>query len=269
MKYTTILFFSGLIILSSCKENDNKNGKSGWLPDVENKNHGPLKHKEIKGDFDEIEISQAIEAEIIKSDVERVVISAPANIIDEVSVDNSDGELHIHYKTGFRVMNTNNVKAKIYAKNFTKLEANSAGSIVVRDQFTQDKTDIEVSSSGHISGKLEANEMDIDATSSGSFKGNIWAVLLNIETSSAGEVIISGKTKGANLTASSGSSISAKEVVAENVKAESSSGSDIEIGVRSKFEGHASSGGSVKGIKKGNVTIVSKEESSGGSVSIE
>ncbi|WP_435522629.1 hypothetical protein [Chryseobacterium indoltheticum] len=66
-----------------------------------------------------------------------------------------------------------------------------------------------------------------------------------------------------------GSGISAKDVIAENVKAEASSGASVEIGVSSKFEGHASSGGSVKGIKKGNVTTVTKEESSGGSVDIQ
>ncbi|MFY1045020.1 head GIN domain-containing protein [Chryseobacterium sp. GP-SGM7] len=269
MKYTAVLLFSGLIFVSSCKENERKDGKSTWLPDVTNKDHGPLKQKEYKGDFDEIEVSQAIEAEIIKSDVERVVISAPANIIDEVLVDNSGGELHIHYKTGFRVMNTNNVKAKIYAKDFKKLEANSAGIIVVRDQFTQDKTDVEVSSSGHISGKLEANEMDIDAGSSGTFKGKIWAVDLSVESSSSSEVSISGKTKNANLSASSSGTISARELTAENVKAESSSSADIEIGVSSSFEGSASSSGSIKGIKRGNVTTVSKEENSGGSVTVE
>ena len=171
MKYTAILLFSGLLIVSSCKKNENREGKSTWLPDVTNKDHGSLKQKEFKGDFNEIEVSQAIEAEIIKSDVERVVISAPANIIDEVLVDNSGGELHIHYKTGVRVMNTNNVKAKIYAKDFKKLEANSAAIIVVRDQFTQEKTDIEISSAAHISGKLEANDMEIDAGSSATFKG--------------------------------------------------------------------------------------------------
>ncbi|PQA95404.1 Putative auto-transporter adhesin, head GIN domain [Chryseobacterium piscicola] len=269
MKYPSILLLSGIITISSCQKSENRNGESTWLPDVTNKDHGPLKQKEFKGDFDEIEVSQAIEADVIKSDVERVVISAPANIIDEVLVDNNGGELHIHYKTGFRVMNTNNVKAKIYTKDFSRLEANSAAIIVVRDKFTQDKTDIEISSSGHISGKMEANDMGIDAGSSGSFKGNIWAVNLDIEASSAGEVTISGKSKNADLTSSSGSSISANDVVAENVKAEASSGANIEIGVTSKFEGSASSGGSIKGIKKGNVTTVNKEESSGGSVNLQ
>lgn len=269
MKYASILLLSGIITLSSCKENENRKEKSTWLPDITNEDHGPLKQKEFSGDFDEIEVSQAIEAEIIKSDVEKVVISAPANIIDEVLVDNSGGELHIHYKTGFRVMNTNNVKAKIYSKDFNKLEANSAAIIVVRDQFTQNKTDVEISSAGHISGKLEANDLSIDAGSSATFKGKIWAVNLNVEASSAGDVTISGKSKNANLTSSSGSSISAKEVIVENLKADASSGASVDISASSTIEAGASSGGSVNIYKKGKVTTVKKEESSGGSVSIQ
>ncbi|WP_144283512.1 head GIN domain-containing protein [Chryseobacterium echinoideorum] len=269
MKCSAILLFSGLVLMASCNKNDNREQKNNWLPDITNSDHGPLKQKEFAGDFDEIEVSQAIEAEVIKSDVEKVVISAPANIIDEVLVDNDGTELHIHYKRGFRVINSTKVKAKIYTKDFIKLVANSAADIVVKDQFTQDKTDLEVSSSGQISGKLEANELTIDAASSGSFTGKIWAVNLSVEASSAGTVEMSGKAKSAELKASSGSDISAKEMTADLVKAESSSGASIEVGVVSKFEGHASSGGSVNGIKKGNVTTIAKEESSGGSVSLQ
>lgn len=269
MKYTTILLLSGIVIISSCKKSEKQNGESTWLPDVTNQNHGPLKQKEFKGDFDEIEISQAIEAEIIKSDVEKVVITAPENIINEILVDNKGGELHIHYKTGMRVMNTNNVKAKIYAKDFSKLEANSAAVVMLKDKFTQEKTDVEISSASSVSGNLEANDLQIDAGSSSTFDGKIWAVNLNIEASSAASLKISGKAKNATLTASSASDVSAKDVVAENAKADASSGSTIEISVSSKVDGQASSGGSVRAFKRGNVTTVSKEESSGGSVNIE
>lgn len=269
MKYSAILLFSGFILLSSCKKNDSKEKESDWLPNVTRSDHGPSKTKEYTGDFDEIEISQAIEAEIIKSDVEKVVISAPENIINEILVENDGKELYIHYKKGFRVINNTKVKAKIYARDFSKLEANSAATIVVRDQFTQDKTDLEISSSGHISGKLEANEFKIDVGSSGSFKGNIWAVNLEVEAASSATVEMSGKAKTATLKASSGSDISAKNLLADLVKGESSSGANIEVGVVSQFEGSASSGGSLKGIKKGNVNVVSKEESSGGSVSLQ
>ena len=266
MKYPAILLFSGLIVLSACNE---KSEKSKWLPDVMNKDHGPLKQKEFGGDFDEIEVSQAIDAEIIKSDVEKVVISAPANIIDEVLVEREGGKIHIHYKTGFRVMNTNNVKAKIYAKDFVKLIANSAASITVRDKFTQEKTDVEASSAASITGHLEANDLEISVDSSSSFEGKIWAVDLDVDASSAASISISGKSKNAEMSSSSGSSINGKDVVVENLKADASSGASLEVSATSTVDAEASSGGSVNVYKKGNITTVKKEENSGGSVSIQ
>lgn len=269
MKYTAILLLSGLVILSSCKKNENNDGKSNWLPDVTNKDHGPLKQKEFNGDFDEIEVSQAIEAEIIKSDVEKIVISAPSNIIDEVLVDRNGEKVHIHYKAGIRVMNTSKVIAKIYTKDFTKLEANSAASIKIKDKFTQEKTEIEASSAGNISGNIEANDLDISISSSSSFEGKIWAVDLELDASSAASVSISGKSKNANMSSSSGSSINGKDVIVENLKADSSSGASLEASASSTIDAEASSGGSVNIYKKGNVTTVKKEENSGGSVSIQ
>lgn len=266
MKCNTILLLFGFLILSSCNE---KSEKSKWLPDVTNKDHGPLKQKEFNGDFDEIEVSQAIEAEIIKSETERIVISAPSNIIDEVLVDRDGGKVHIHYKPGIRVMNTSKVTAKIYAKDFTKLEANSAASINVKDKFTQEKTEIEASSAANISGHIEANDLDISISSSSSFEGKIWAVDLELDASSAASVSISGKSKNANISSSSGSSVNGKDVVVENLKADSSSGASLEVSASSTVDAEASSGGSVNIYKKGNVTTVKKEENSGGSVSIQ
>ncbi|ASK31855.1 DUF2807 domain-containing protein [Chryseobacterium sp. T16E-39] len=274
MKTTTLFIFSAFVVLSSCNERrDRKNNeKSDWVSktvdNVVEKGSGPTREKEYKGDFDEIEISQAIDAQIIKSETERVVISAPENIINEILVDNNGGKLHIHYKPGIRVMNSSNVSAKIYTKDFTKLEANSAGKITLKDKFTQEKTEIEISSAGSISGDIEANNLDISAGSSSSFDGKIWAVDLGIDASSAASISLSGKSKNADITSSSGSSISAENVIAENVKAEASSGASVEISATSKIEANASSGGSIDIRKKGNVTVVNKEESSGGSVNV-
>ncbi|WP_345990688.1 head GIN domain-containing protein [Chryseobacterium sp. Chry.R1] len=270
MKTTTLFIFSTLIAVSACNEKyDRKNKeKSDWVSKVVDKGSGPIREKEFKGEFDEIEVSQAIDAEIIKSETERVVISAPENLIDEILVDNTGGKLHIHYKPGIRVMNQNNVTAKIYAKDFTKLDANSAGKITVKDKFTQEKTDIEISSAGSVTGDLEANNFEISAGSSSSFEGKIWAIDLEIDASSAASISLTGKSKNANITSSSGSSVSAEQVLAENVKAEASSGASVEISATSKIDANASSGGSIDVHKKGNVTSVNKEESSGGSVNI-
>ena len=272
MKSQTLFIFSAFALLASCEKHDRHNGgngKSSWVEKVVTKDDGPISHKEVAGDFDEIEVSQAIDAEIIKADFEKVVISAPKNIIDEILVDNDGGSLHIHYKKGIRVMDSHNVSARIYAKNFSKLNANSAAKITVKDKFVQDKMNIEISSAASVSGDLEANDFDISTDSSSSFDGKIWAVDLNIDASSAASIDISGKAKNADITSSSGSSISGKNLVADNVTAEASSGASVDISASSSIKADASSGGSVSVYKKGNVTNVIKEESSGGSVSIQ
>ncbi|MEA1850370.1 MULTISPECIES: head GIN domain-containing protein [unclassified Chryseobacterium] len=271
MKSTRLIIFSAFVVLASCdgnKEKKQNDSEGDWVKKVVNTDHGPVREKQVTGDFDEIEVSQAIEAEIIKSDMEKVVISAPENIIDDVLVDISGGELHIHYKKGIRVMNNHNVTAKIYAKDFTKIEANSAAGIVVKDKFVQEKTSIEVSSAGSVSGNLEANDFEISAGSSSSFSGKIWAVDLDIDASSGASMNLSGKAKNAEVSSSSGSSISAKNLVADNLKAEASSGASIDISAASSINAEASSGGSIDVSKKGNVTSVTKQENSGGSVSI-
>ncbi|MGK6343528.1 head GIN domain-containing protein [Chryseobacterium sp. DT-3] len=277
MKSTTLFVLSAFALITSCNEkhdrrnheNNDRNNDNGWVDKVIDTDNGPVKEKVFNGDFDEIEVSQAIDAEIIKSETEKVVISAPENILNEILVENSGGKLHIHYKRGIRVMNSHNVKAKIYTKDFSKLVANSAASVAIKDKFTQEKMNVEISSAASVSGDLEANDLDISADSSSSFSGKVWAVDLDVDASSAASITISGKTKNADITSSSGSSISGKEVIADYVKAEASSGASAEISAVSSLHAEASSGGSVNVSKKGELKNVTKEESSGGSVSIQ
>ncbi|WP_407406153.1 head GIN domain-containing protein [Chryseobacterium sp.] len=270
MKGKTLLLLSGLALVASCKENNQvKDKKTQWLPDVTKEDHGSLQQKEVIGDFDEIEVSQSIKAEIIKADVEKIVISAPSNILNEILVEQSGGKVHIHYKSGVRVINAVDVTAKIYARDFSKVKANSSASIAIKDKFVQDKTDIEVSSSGAVTGNLEANNLDISTDSSGSFDGEIWAINLDAEAESAGSIIIKGKSKNATINTSSGGSISAKQMMVENVKADASSGANVEISVSHSVDAEASSGGSVSVFKTGNLSVVRKEESSGGSATIQ
>ncbi|MGE4514689.1 MAG: DUF2807 domain-containing protein [Chryseobacterium sp.] len=270
MKSTKLFIFSAFVLLASCDGRKEKrhSGNGDWVEKVVSTDHGPMRQKEMTGNFDEIEVSQAIKAEIIKSDVEKVVISAPENIIDEVLVDFSGDKLYIHYKKGIRVMNNHNVSAKIYAKDFSKIEANSAAGITVKDKFVQDKMSIDVSSAASVDGNLEANDFEISTGSSSSFSGKIWAVDLNVDASSGSSLDLSGKAKKAEISSSSGSSISAKNVVADNLRVEASSGASVDISASSSIYAEASSGGSVSVYNKGNVTSVTKEESSGGSVSI-
>lgn len=228
---------------------------------------GPLQTKNFPGDFDEITVSQAISAEVIKSDAEKVSITAPSDIIDDILVDNAKGKLHIHFKPNVNIA-TRNITVKIYARDFSALEANSSATVKIRDRFTQDKTNVKVSSSADISGDLEANSLTIKVSSSGTFKGKIWAINLSSEVSSSGDIILSGKTKVATLQASSSGTLNADKVEAENVNARASSSGTIRITASNELRAGASSSGDIIVKRNGNLNIVERSESSSGSVTV-
>ena len=229
---------------------------------------GIIKNKEYKMSFDEIHVAQGISAEVERSDMERVVITAPSDILDDILVENKDGKLYIHFKSGLNI-SSRNVAAKIFAKDFSSVKASSSATITFKDKFTQEKTEIEASSSGTVKGNLEANDLSIDVSSSGTFSGKIWAVNLEGDVSSSGDIIISGKTKNANLESSSSGTINAKDVIAENAEIDASSSGSVSLSVSNELRVSANSSGDVNIYKRGNLNVVSQKENSGGSVSIQ
>ncbi|KIA89676.1 head GIN domain-containing protein [Kaistella jeonii] len=265
MKTLTISMLSAFLTLSSCNIKTD-NGFPFNITTKEGK--GIIKNKEYKMSFDEIKVAQSISAEVVKSEEEKVVITAPSDILDDILVENSDGKLYIHFKSGSNI-SARNVSAKIFAKDFSAVKASSSASINIKDKFTQDKMNIEASSSGDVTGNLEANEMSIDVSSSGSFTGQIWAVNLKSEVTSSGDIDISGKAKNANLSASSSGTLNAQKMTAENANIEASSSGDVSVSVSNQLNASASSSGDINITRKGNLNVVSKKESSGGSVSIQ
>ncbi len=270
MKIKVFSIFALVFLAISCKKGENQRDNNGKiLPDIINSGDKSIKTKDFVGNFDEIEVSQAIEAEIIKSDQEKVIISAPASLLDDVIVKIENGKLDIGYKSGIRIINTNNVKATIYAKDFTKLEANGAASITVKDKFTQEKVEVDVSGAADIQGDLEANDFEIKSDGAGKYKGKIWAIDLKIEASSSGEVSISGKAKNTEIDASSAADVAASGVITETAKIDASSSAEVSLGVISSLEAEASSAGDIKITKKGDLKVLKKEESSGGSINLQ
>ena len=265
MKTFTISIFSAFMMLSSCNVKSDNGFPFNITPKV---GTGMIKNKEYKMSFDEIKVAQSINAEVVKSEEEKVVITAPSDIIDDILVENSNGKLYIHFKSGINI-SARNVAAKIFAKDFSAVQASSSASIKIKDKFTQDRMTIQSSSSGDITGDLEANDMSIDVSSSGSFTGQIWAVNLKSEATSSGDVDVSGKAKNANLSASSSGSLNAQKVIAENADLQASSSGDISISVTNQLNASASSSGDINVTRKGNLNILTNKKSSGGSISIQ
>ena len=262
---TLILSSAAAALLLSCNLKS-ENVFSSSLVAKEGK--GTIKTKQFVMNIDEIKVAQSIRAEIVKSDTEKVVITAPEDIIDDILVDNDRGEVYIHFKPNFNI-SARNVAAKIFVKDFSKLEATSSAKIVVKDKFTQDKTDVEVSSSASISGNLEANDLSIDVSSSGDFSGEIWAVNLESQVSSSADITISGKAKNAELHASSSGTLNAKNLVVDDAEIKASSSGSVSAGVKNQLNASASSSGDISVAKKGNLNIVSQQQNSGGSISVQ
>jgi hypothetical protein len=264
MKTLAISTFTALSILLSC----NIKSEYGFPLNIAPKEgKGTNSEKEYKMNFDGIKVSQSISAEVFKADEEKVVISAPSDIIGDILVENSDGKLSIRFRPGLNI-SARNVSARIYAKDFLSMQANSSATIIVKDKFTQDKTAISVSSSGTVKGNFEANDLTIDVSSSGTFSGKIWAVNLESEVNSSGDIIISGKTKNASLRASSSGTLDAENLIAENAEIQASSSGTVNLSVSNSLKAAASSAGEINITRKGSLNVISKNESSGGSISI-
>lgn len=235
----------------------------------ENESTVNLVKKEIKGDFSEIEVSNAIMAEVVKSDVERVVLTAPKDLMEDIAVTNINGVLSLKMKLK-NVLNTGRnspVKATIYATDFNSLKASSSSVINVRDKFLGEGMQITASSSAVISGNLEANEFHLTTNSSGIFKGNIWAINFYSENSSSSTTKVTGKTTTANVNSSSSSIFDGSDFVADDATVNASSSSSVRIGVRNNFNATASSSANIRyKLMGGSLRQINYQENSGGTV---
>lgn len=256
--------FVSLLLLgfavSSCSENTNVNIPG--LSTFESK--GPVTEKEHVMEFDEIEVEQSISAEVVKSEQEKIVVSAPSDMHEKIVLDNESGKLNIHFQPGIKV-SSEKVKVIIYARDFSSLEANSSATINVKDKFTQDKTSLKASSSGTISGNLEANDFSVDVSSSGAVQANIWAVDLDVEASSSGVASLTGKAKNVKADVSSSGAVDAKSLHAENADLEASSSGSIVLNVSGKLKYSANSSGTISVMKNGDVQVLEAEAKNNGS----
>lgn len=274
MKTSIISMLAMSAVLTSCvyvsPGKNGENGSDGWSGFSNNEGTGPITDKTYSGNIDQIQVSTSINAEVVKSDIEKVVISAPSDIMEYIKVDNNGGKVRVYVNSGFgKSISTKNVKAKIYVKDFTQLSANSSADIKVNDTFTQDRIEVYASSSGSIDvSNLEANDFKIDVSSSGDFSGKIWAVNLNAYASSSGDVNIYGKAKNATLDANSSGDIKATDLMIENANLSASSSGNVTTSVSRSLIANANSSGDVTVYKKGNLEQSKIQKSSGGDVYI-
>lgn len=264
---TTFSAFAISIFLTSCINVKSDDGNFGEIFKGK-KGNGPITEKTFSGDFNSLEVSTSINADVVKSDTEKVVISAPSDIMEFVKVENNGGKLRIYVNSNFRNnISTERIKAIVYAKDFDELRANSSASIHVKNTFTQDRVAVNVSSSADIAGNLEANNLTISVSSSGSFSGKVWADQGNFEVSSSGDFSAEGKLQHGKIHASSSGDFNGNNLEVKDGDLHASSSGSLSVMVSQRATAEASSSGDVNIRRLGN-PVISKSESSSGSVNV-
>lgn len=230
---------------------------------------GEVTEKSYSMEFDELQISTSLNAEVFKSNEEKIVVYAPSDLMKYVVVKQDGRKVQVKIQSEGKLnISTDRIKIKVYAKDFDGLVANSSGSIVLKDDFKFSDLDVKVSSSGNIKGNINGNNINIQTSSSGDFHGDINARNLYMQSSSSGSINIKGKAESVSAQASSSGDIKAENLTADSAVLTTSSSADITIGVRQSVTASASSSGDINVIKRGDLNKITKNESSSGSVNI-
>lgn len=230
---------------------------------------GEVIEKSYSMEFDELQISTSLSAEVYKSGEEKIVVYAPSDLMKYVVVKQDGRKVQVKIQSEGKLnISTDRIKIKVYAKDFDGLVANSSGSITLKDDFKFSDLDVKVSSSGNIKGNINGNNINIQASSSGDFYGEVNARNLNMQTSSSGGIKITGKAQSVSAQASSSGDIKAEKLTADSAVLTTSSSADITIGVRQSVTASASSSGDINIIKRGDLNKITKNESSSGTINI-
>ena len=235
IQFLAILFIAA--IFTSC-------GSNMFNGAVGNRNIVTIE-RTIKADFTGIKVSTGIDLFIRQGSTNAITVEADENLHDLIITKVKEGILKIY--TDKNIWKSKARKVYVTIENITLLKA-SSGSNVKSESV------------------INTNEIYIDASSGASIDIEVVAKSAVTEASSGSDVKIKGTTINHTARASSGSSINAYKLKSTNANASASSGASINIYASKNMDAKASSGGVID--YTGNPTKISKEASSGGSISI-
>ena len=202
--------------------------------------------RKVDQDFKKIAVSYGIKVIVEQSENKSITVEADDNLQQHIITKIENGVLKIESDENYKTTETPVVKVKMQVTN--GLSSSSGSEITNIGTLITENIDVESSSGSQINITVEADAIKIKSTSGSSIE-------------------VGGKALKAETSSSSGSTIDAKNLMANEVKSQTSSGSNTAVYPIVKLDAKASSGSSISYHK--TPKTVSKEESSGGSVSQE
>jgi hypothetical protein len=224
------------VLFSSCNFNINT---------IEGSGNVITEKRTVNQDFTNISVSNAIDLVIEQAEKPEIIVEADDNIQREITTDIEHGTLIIKCKfSSFSNATMKKVTVKLPVIN--EIKASSAATVSNNGILLGENIAIKSSSASNINLHLESE-------------------VITIAANSAGYVNAEGKALEINVKSSSGSTIEANKLMANEVDAKASSGSSISIHPIVKLKAKASSGASINYVS--TPKTLEKYESSGGSIS--
>ncbi len=198
----------------------------------------------VNQDFKKIEVNQGIKVIVEQSDNKSITVEADDNLQQHIITKIENGVLTIESDESYNATETPIVYVKMPV--IKGLDASSGSEITSSNTLITQNIIVKSSSGSTIYIEVEAD-------------------VITLESTSGSTIDASGKALKLETSASSGSQINAEDLMTNEIVSKASSGSSIAIYPIVKLDANASSGSSINYYK--TPKTISKEESSGGSVS--
>lgn len=199
--------------------------------------------RKLNQDFKSVKISESLTVHIIQSPEVALEIKADENILKHIITSVENGQLNIYVSSDVSIDSNPMIELKMPL--IEKLMATSGAKIITK-------------------AKIKGQNLTVETSSGAMAELNTAYDAVKLESSSGSGIQIKGLSLNLTSSASSGSTIKAKELMSNNVKAEANSGSMINVYPILNLTAVANSGG---GIEYHNTPKkIQKETNSGGFV---
>ena len=155
------------------------------------------------GDFHTVKTFRGLQVELKKGDTPKIVIDGPKS--SQVSVKNNNGVLKISMNITHTFSADDVMVYLYYSKNIDVIDANEGSHIFSEDVFKQNKLEVNAQEAGHITLKLDTEELEVVATTGGMIKLDGESVRQRIKVNTGGIYKGEGlKTENADISANTG-----------------------------------------------------------------
>jgi hypothetical protein len=235
-----ILVVLTALLFGSCNFTSNFNGITGSGTVTTEK-------RNVTGTFRNVEVNNSIDLVIEQSEKTEVTVVADDNLQNGIITKVENGTLVItcKYNNFYKVQSK---KVIVKMPVIEGLQASGAASVKSKNV-------------------LKGENINLNTSSAASMEVTIESEAIICDVSSGSNITINGKALKIETSASSGGSIDATNLLANEVIVQASSGGSVNVHPIVSLRAKASSGGDI--VYNTAPKIISKEESSGGSISKE